>query len=194
MRIAACYQRCLNERGFFPRLAKSTVMQSTIGAGAVSRDFFGLASDKQEGAYRGFILGKATTPFMDALLLIEPSHAAAYEEATRPAAPIAPPPTDRPLGDGPTPPGPGPNVDPPPPTRAAPTRFYATAELDAVTASLKFSTIVSELVELFSATHGTKVRIRVDIEAEDSRGFDEGVVRAAKENSKVLGMKSSEFE
>lgn len=179
---------------YFPRLAKSTVMQSTIGAGATSRDFFGLASDKQDGAYRGFVLGKATTPFLDALLLIEPKHAAAYEEATRPAAPIAPSPTGRNSGDDSIPPGPGPDVDPPPPTRAAPTRFYATAELDAVTASLKFSTIVSELVELFSATHGTKVRIRVDIEAEDSRGFGEGVVRAAKENSKVLGMKTSEFE
>ncbi|WP_395791053.1 ATP-binding protein [Aquimonas sp.] len=180
---------------YLPRLAKSTVMQTTIAAGATSRDFFGLATDKLDGAYRGFVFGKATTPFLDALLLIEPRHAAAYEEATRvpPAEPAQP--SEAPQGQpgSHTPTTTTANTSTTAPKQVV-TRFYATAELDAVTASLKFSTIVSELVELFSATHGTKVRIRVDIEAEDPRGFGDGVVRAAKENSKVLGMKTSEFE
>jgi len=184
---------------YFPRLAKSTVMQSTIAAGATSRDFFGIASDKLDGVYRGFVLGKATTPFMDALLLIEPKHAATYEASISvPTSASADAPrtsADHDVdvdvdvdeinrGDAPRTPA----------ARIAPTRFYATAELDAVTASLKFSTVVSELVELFSSAHGTRVRIRVDIEAEDARGFSEGLVRAANENSKVLGMKTSEFE
>jgi hypothetical protein len=79
------------------------------------------------------------------------------------------------------------------PQGAAVTRFYGTVELDPVTASLRFSKIMSELVELFSSNPGTHVRIRVDIEAEDARTFSEGVVRAARENSKVLGLKS-DFE
>lgn len=65
----------------------------------------------------------------------------------------------------------------PPNTQAAPnrlTRYFGSVELDPVKASLEFSRIVSELVELFSATPGTQVRIRVDIEAEDARGFGEG--------------------
>ncbi len=77
---------------------------------------------------------------------------------------------------------------------SAPTSFYGTAELDPVTASLRFSKIMSELVELFSSNPNTTVRIRVDIEAQDGRGFSEGTVRAAKENGKVLGMKSAEFD
>ena len=53
---------------------------------------------------------------------------------------------------------------------------------------------MSELVELFTSNPQTSVRIRIDIEAEDARGFSEGTVRAAKENSTVLKMKSSEFD
>ena len=55
--------------------------------------------------------------------------------------------------------------------RDRPRRFYSTVELDPVTASLKFSKVVSELVERFSITPGTKVTIRVDIEAEEERGW-----------------------
>ena len=53
---------------------------------------------------------------------------------------------------------------------------------------------MQELVELFSAKHGTKVTIKLDIEASDARGFDETIVRAAKENSRVLGIPPPEFE
>lgn len=75
-----------------------------------------------------------------------------------------------------------------------PTRYFGNAELDPVKASLGFSRIVSEMVELFSGTPGTKVRIRVDIEAEDERGFSEGAVRAVKEDSRLLGLKTSDFD
>ena len=75
-----------------------------------------------------------------------------------------------------------------------PTHFWASAELDPVGASLKFANIMKELVELFSARHGTSVVIKVDIEATDSRGFDEITVRAAKENSRVLGISSADFD
>ena len=111
---------------YFPRLGNSQVVQTTIGAGAASRDFFGLAYGKEGDDYRGF-------------------------------------------------------------------SFYGVAELYPVKATLQFSKIVSELIELFSANAGTQVRIRVDIEANDARGFSENTVRAAKENSATLGVKS-DFE
>ena len=178
---------------YFPRLAKSSVMQTTVAAGAPSRDFFGVASDKTADGYRGFSLGKVTTPFMDALLLIEPSSAAAYEAAqvqaeTQPglaatggsgtgvptsSAASAPSAQMTPTGQQPQ-----------------PTRFFGTAEIDPLTASLQFSKLVAELVGLFSADPRTNVRIRVDIEAEDARGFSETTVRAAKENGKHLGVKT----
>ena len=188
---------------YFPRLAKSTVIQTTIAAGASSRDFFGLASDRVEQGYRGFSLGKVTTPFMDALLLIEPGYAARYEaerdaEAAAAAAGASSDPDTSGLGgcgrppSGPTPGGSGSEGTAVP--RAQPTRYFGTAELDPVKASLEFSKLVSELIELFSTDPRTAVRIRVDIEAEDARGFSETVVRAARENGKQLGMKNSDFD
>jgi hypothetical protein len=175
---------------YFPRLAKSTVMQTTIAAGASSLDFFGLASGKDGERYMGFTLGQATSPFMDVALLIEPAAAAAYEEAMRPPPVELPP--DPPIG--PKDPPPQPPLPPLPPGAVTPTHFWASAELDPVGASLKFANIMKELVELFSARHGTNVVIKVDIDATDSRGFDETTVRAAKENSRVLGIQTSEFD
>jgi uncharacterized protein len=177
---------------YFPRLAKSTVMQTAVAAGAPSRDFFGVASDKTAEGYRGFSLGKITTPFMDALLLIEPSSAAAYEAAQVQAQPQA---GAEAYGSGTG--GSAPTAAGTQTTQATalgqksqPTRFFGTAEFDPLTASLQFSKIVAELVELFSADPRTNVRIRVDIEADDARGFSEATVRAAKENGRHLGVKT----
>ena len=41
---------------------------------------------------------------------------------------------------------------------------------------------------------GVKVKITVDIQAEAAAGFDEGVQRTVKENSKALRFKNAEFE
>ena len=177
---------------YLPRLQNSHVMAQAIAAGASSLDYFGLASGKEGDRYLGFSLGQATSPFIDVALLIEPGKAAAYEEATRPPPPLPPDPNPNPDPD----PNPNPDPVPPPPgpTATMPTHFWASAELDPVGASLKFANIMKELVELFSARHGTNVVIKVDIEASDSRGFDETTVRAAKENSRVLGISSADFD
>ena len=185
---------------YLPRLAKSPVMQHAIAAGASSRDFFGLASGKESDRYLGFTYGVATSPFMEVALLIEPGRAAAYEEATRP------PPAESPTTETTTDSEGGQSntaasatsttaaTTSITQTAAMPTHFWASAELDPVSASLKFAKIMNELVELFSAKHGTQVVIKVDIEATDSRGFDETTVRAAKENSRVLGISSVDFD
>ena len=184
---------------YLPRLATSTVMQRAIDAGASSRDFFGLASGKEGDRYLGFTFGQATSPFMEVALLIEPGKAAAYEEATRrpPAEPTIT--TFSEAGAAAVPPASGggstaTTTNTPTSTTVMPTHFWASAELDPVSASLKFANIMKELVELFSAKHGTQVVIKVDIEASDARGFEESTVRAAKENSRVLGIQSADFD
>lgn len=178
---------------YFPRLSKSSVLQSTIGAGATSRDFFGLASERSGDTYRGFVFGRATTPFLDALLLIRPERAAAYEQETSIAEPTE---TAGGNGSGPTAPptqtapGAGPSAQP----KSQPTRFFGTAELDPIAGSLQFAKLMSELVGLFTDDPRRRVTLRLDISAEDSRGFSDTVVRAAKENGRQLGMKSTDFE
>ncbi|MGH8161176.1 MAG: ATP-binding protein [Gammaproteobacteria bacterium] len=184
---------------YFPRLQSSRVLQTTISEGAVSRDFFGLATAKDGERYVGFSFGSSAAIFMDAVMLIEPSVAATY--AARVQADAAASGT-QPAGgsDGAVPPGSvGDTCDhagaaATPSAVKAKTRYFGTVELDPVKASLQFSKIVSELVELFSAKPDAQVRIKVDIEAQKPNGFDEGTVRAARENAKVLGLKTSEFE
>lgn len=184
---------------YFPRLAKSTVLQTSIAAGAPSRDFFGVASDRTTEGYRGFSLGKMTTPFMDALLLIEPSSAAAYEAAVEQAQAQHQAETGSTAPDGGTTTSTQTEADSAASpvdsavTKQSPTRFFGTAEIDPLTASLQFSKLVAELVELFSTDPRTNVRIRVDIEAESARGFNESIVRAARENGRHLGVKT-DFE
>jgi uncharacterized protein len=186
---------------YMPRLAKASVMHSTIAAGAPSREFFAIAQGKQGDRYVGFVYGQSTTPVLDGnLLVIEPAHAAAYEEAHRPApAPaMVGTTTTSPLGNETLPSTVSTSsaeTAHSPVSTAALTHFYAHTELDfQKPLAIQFSKIVNELVELFSQRHGTVVTVKVDIAVSDERGFDEATVRAARENAKVLGMRNAEFE
>ena len=185
---------------YLPRLAKSTVLQNAIAAGAPNRDYFGLASGQEGDNYLGFTYGVATSPFMDVALLIEPGKAAAYEEATRPK-PVEPTPTAAGTetttptatveGRGTT--DPAATTTTPPASK--PTHFYAIADIDPNgTPAIQFSKVINELVELFTLKPGTQVRIKVDIEATSAEGFDETTVRAAKENSRVLNIRTADFD
>lgn len=188
---------------YFPRLLKSTVMQSTVAAGAGSDDFFGLAYGKEGDEYRGFSLGKATSPLMDALLLIEPGYAGAYQarlQAAAEAATRASGIADEGLAasaseaistassqarSGVVPGGIA--------AQSAPTHFFGTIELDPVKGALQYSTIAAEIVNLFSRLPGARLRIKVDIEVEDAAGFDVETVRAVRENARTLAVKG-EFD
>lgn len=184
---------------YFPRLTKSSVLQTTITHGASSRDFFGIASAANGDEYQGFSIGRAAAVYMDALRLIEPGHAAAYE--ARKAEEAAEPPGTPPPPGTPNPPA-GPTrtggttapAQPPSGTPAKLTRYFGTAELDPVRAALAFSTLAQEIIELFTSSPNAKVRIKVDIEAEDPSGFSEATVRAVRENSKHLNVRPSEFD
>ncbi len=184
---------------YLPRLHDSQVMQATIAAGVVSRDFFGVANDRVDGSYRGFAFGRSTTPYMDALLLIEPAEAIRYDEAQRQmqvnsAASGSVSPEGR--DDRTVPPDHRTSsVSPPGITdKPVPKRWFGTAELEAATASLQFSKLMAELVEPFTGSPTTTIRIRIDIEVEDRSGIDEGRVRVVKENGRTLRLKTLEFE
>ncbi len=180
---------------YFPRLLDSRVLQATIGAGAPSRDFFGVASARDDDVYRGFTFGRSSAIYIDTCLLIEPTAAAAYEERTRPAPAMSSGVgADESAGEA----GPAGSAAAITATGAASgtaasasqrmTRYFGTAELDPIRASLEFTKIVSELVEAFSTRPGSQVRLKVDIEARDPQGFDEVTVRTVRENGKVLGV------
>lgn len=200
---------------YLPRLKDDQVFQLTVGAGVESQDFFAVAQGKADGRYLGFVYGKRSTIIMDAsLLLIAPPAAQVYaerlraeEEAARKKDPTpAPGPGNLTTGTGTPAPGveergPGhgtggtpPAPPPPPPAAAAKRRFYGSIDLDPTLAKKQFADIVDEVVQQFTAKHGVKVRISIELEAEAPVGFDDGVQRAVNENCKVLKFKSADFE
>lgn len=189
---------------YLPRLRDDMVYRNTLAAGAVSEDFFGIAYGKEDGKYKGFTLGTATTPILDeALLLIEPAVAHAYAEAERAARAAAAQPQPVPLvvGEGAStvPSGAGVTVavqptPAPVAAKAEKRRFYATVNIEPVGAKLAFANIVEEVLQQFTAKPGVKVSISVEIEAESAEAFDDSMQRAVKENCNVLKFSSAEFE
>lgn len=186
--------------GYLPRLKDDVAFQTTVGAGADSRDFFGIAQGMDEGRYVGFSFGKKTSVFMDSsLLLIEPVTAAGFAEAQRAAEEArkstvvatgtgaTPPRVEDPIKVFPAVPGASPQQ---PPKR----QFYGSIELDPIQAKKQFADLVEEVVLQFTAKPGVKVRIAIEIQAETETGFDDNLQRAVKENCKVLKFKSAEFE
>lgn len=194
---------------YLPRLKDSTVFQTTLGAGVESTDFFAVAQGKDEGRYQGFVFGKRTTIFMDSsLLLIEPGAAAAFADKVRAEEEAARRPIPSPGATGVdgatvlTPTGTPPSARTSVGTTSAATqpvaapkrRFYASIELDPVLAKKQFSDMVDEVVLQFTSKPGVKVRISIDLEAESSVGFDDGLQRAVRENCRVLKFKGADFE
>ncbi|MGQ9896726.1 MAG: ATP-binding protein, partial [Acidobacteriota bacterium] len=175
------------------------------------RDFFGLAQGKAEdGRYIGFSYGKPYSPILDgSLLLIEPPAAAAYlealrreEEASRAegadtgggdcATPVSTSDGGAPRGEdagkGGHPSGAG--ATGPAPKK----RFYGSVELDPIQAKKQFADLVDEVVQQFIMRRGVNVSIAIEIQAESSTGFDDGLQRAVKTNCDALKFRCAEFE
>jgi predicted AAA+ superfamily ATPase len=188
---------------YLPRLKDDTVFQQTMGVGAESRDFFGFAQGKEDGRYVGFSFGKRTSLFLDSsLLLIEPVTAAGYAEAQRAAEEKARQKSTEPVsGAG----GETPRKEDDAVKQTSQTangvmsavvkkQFYGSIELDPIQAKKQFADLVDEVVQQFTIRPGVKVRIAIEIQADSTTGFDEGLQRAVKENCNVLRFKNAEFE
>ncbi len=191
---------------YLPRLKDDTTFQHTLAAGTESKEFFGLAQGKEDGRYVGFSFGKRASIFMDtSLLLIEPVTAAGYAQALCAAEAET-----SPKMTGSTP---YPAVNSTNPPRAEDvtksmgtasvgalipktinTQFYGSIELDPILAKKQFADLVDEVILQFSSRPGVRVKIAIEIQAENASGFDDGLQRAVKENCKVLRFKNAEFE
>jgi hypothetical protein len=54
--------------------------------------------------------------------------------------------------------------------------------------------LVDEVILQFTSRPGVKVKIAIEIQADSTTGFDDGLQRAVKENCNVLKFKNAEFE
>ena len=192
---------------YLPRLRDDTVFHHTLGTGAESRDFFGVAQGKEGDRYLGFSFGRRTSLFLDSsLLLIEPITAAVYAEALRAEEDTARATAVAQLSTGNS----GADAIPlkaadaakpsyavdtvTPAAVASKKQFYGSIELDPILAKKQFADLVDEVVQQFTARQGVKVRIAIEIQADSNSGFDDGLQRAVKENCNVLRFKNAEFE
>lgn len=184
---------------YLPRLRDESVFRSTVAAGAASRDFFGIAYGKTDDGYLGFSFGKPTLPIFDAsLLLIEPGAAKLIDDREKQQIPL-PAPTGAETPPEMTPPEgtTGGSTGTPAPGTATPSpkkRFYGSIDLDPIRAKIQFGDLIDEVVQNFTIKPGTRVRITIDVEAENSAGFDGNTQRTVKENCNSLRFKSSQFE
>ena len=188
---------------YLPRLLDSSLLQATISNGVGSGDYFGYADGKEDGKYRGFKFKEPCTVVLDrSSVIIEMETAKALKEKSQTQAP-----TQDPEGGGtgeappPSPPGGQQPGETPPPrerpgTPGAPgkKRFYGTVALDPHTGRMSFDMIQKEIVNLLTAKPGAKVKLRLDIEAELSDGFDENTQRAVRENCGTLNFNQADFD
>lgn len=184
---------------YLPRLRDESVFRATVAAGAASRDFFGIAYGKTDDGYLGFSFGKPTLPIFDAsLLLIEPGAAKLIDDREKQQTPPEAPTAAEPLpGMTSTGGATGGSTGTPATGTATPSpkkRFYGSIDLDPIRAKIQFGDLIDEVVQNFTIKPGTNVRITIDIEAENSAGFDGNTQRTVKENCNSLRFKSSQFE
>jgi hypothetical protein len=94
-----------------------------------------------------------------------------------------------PPGPAPTPGDPTPVV-PGPAAPGKPRRFYGSVEIDMVRPVKSFDAILNAVVMELQRTHGAKVKLTLEIEAEASDGFAEGEVSVVRDNARQLKFKS----
>ena len=155
-------------------------------------DAFALATgyDDVAGRYIGLWTpqDKSAAPAAtDSLLLVRPDVAIRQTESEKPVPSDTP--TDEPTVLDPSVP-PLPKVD----IVFPKTRFYGVKTLNADKIALDFKSIAEEVIAHLRADVNTSLTVRIEIEATDTVGFDEGKVRTVSENAKTLKFDQSGFE
>lgn len=74
------------------------------------------------------------------------------------------------------------------------TRFYGVKTLNADKIALHFKNVAEEVLAHLRADPHTSLTVRIEIEATDTSGFDEGKVPTVSENARTLKFDQSGFE
>jgi predicted AAA+ superfamily ATPase len=178
---------------YLPRVRSFDVLLRAVQDGPqqlnAEHDGFGYADsyDEEAGRYRGLVLFDAAgTASLTGLLVRYPA-ALAQWQADHDAS-------QRAKEDAETP-GPDLPDDDPPGTGSAErklTHFSAWVEVDPVRAGKQAATIADEVLAQFT-DRGKRVKVTVEIEADDPDGFDDSVRRVVTENANTLGFGHHEF-
>ncbi len=185
---------------YMPRLLDAHVLRRAIAAGVESGEYFAYADGLDGETYRGLKLGQSVNIVIDKTsLIVELETAKAVIKAKEEAEARK----NRNKDDYEKV-DPGKDIsgsreqssddDTSLPQKQTQTRFFGTVQLDPHTGRMQFDEIHDEIISQFTLKPGTKVTLRLDIEATLKNGFDENIQRAVRENSNALNFDNAEFE
>jgi predicted AAA+ superfamily ATPase len=181
---------------YMPRLKDRRVLDAGIVDLPMvwQTDGFALATSHDDiaGRYVGLWTPQdkiAAPSATDSLLLVHPDVAVKQQDAEVPS-PVEPPSIQGPIDLVPAPTDPQIVV---PPSRTK-TRFYGVKTLNTDKIAMDFKNIAEEVIALLRTSASTSLVVRIEIEATDASGFDDGKVRAVSENAHTLKFDQSGFE
>lgn len=192
-----------NQYPYMPRLRDRKVLNEGVVDMPMiwQADAFALATDYDANSERYIGLwtpddGTAAPAATDSLLLVRPDVATKQRDTETPAP--AQETTEHPAGaerrtrsDSPDSQG---RTDVSFPVANAKTRFYGVKTLNSDKIALDFKNIADEVLAHLRADPTTNVTVRIEIEATDESGFDDGKIRTVSENAVTLKFDQSGFE
>lgn len=189
----------LNRYIYLPRLKNQDVLvksvQSAVGGMLPGPFAYAERWDEGAGKYLGLAIDHASNAMIvidGDSVIIKPEVAELHRPA--PSQPAAPAP-GAPTSD--TPPGPGglpPETAPTPPVERNPTRFSGTVMISPDRPARDMHQIVEAIVEQLTTLPGSKVSLKLEIEAEVPGGLDRAKVRTLIENANTLGFAEKSVE
>ncbi|HEV7343319.1 MAG TPA: DUF499 domain-containing protein [Sphingopyxis sp.] len=189
----------LNRYIYLPRIKNQEVLIRSVQS-AVSGMLpgpFAYAERWDEAARR--YLGLAIDHANDALVVIDsdsvivkPAVAESHRPETSALSDTVP--NSSPAGATENPSGPINDVNAPPPTEQNPTRFSGTVMISPERPARDMHQIVEAIVEQLTTLPGSRVTLRLEIEAEVPSGLDRAKVRTLVENANTLGFSEKAVE
>lgn len=184
---------------YLPRLAGIDVLSETVKQGAAQvlweHQGWGVAQgyDQATGRYLGLVAGDLAVTVTGTSVLVAPARARAQldadqRQASQPStdgAPVdtAPDTTTDVAG------GTGTGV-----AEVRKRRFFGVVEIDPERPAREFTKVTDEVIGQLARVIGTRVTIRVEVEATNDEGFDAKVVRDISENAITLKFEQYGFE
>ena len=182
---------------YLPKVRDKVVLEGSIRDAVAKLDpQFGYADgfDEATGKYHKLIWAKNPPEFATPTAMIV-RDAEAQKQLNEEGVSAPRPEPGTPSGSMPQPANPGPVVAAPI-APGKPRRFYGSVELDMVRPVKSFDAILNAVVMELQRTHGAKVKLTLEIEAEASDGFADSDVSVVRDNARQLRFKpeSTGFE
>ncbi|WP_373069900.1 Swt1 family HEPN domain-containing protein [Gemmatimonas sp.] len=181
---------------YLPRLVRREVLEQAISDGASSlswtSDTFAYADTFDGERYGGLVAASQLAAVAPSGYLVKPDVAEKQLAAER-GNDVAPTGHDSAGGtDADVGAGTASAVDVE--SSSAPTRYYGRVELDSARWTRTVSDIAESIVTQLERADGVKVKITIEIEADNSAGFSEALQRTVTENAATLRFGTTEFE